>query len=206
MSQRSLKTLSVLASLALVVGVMVGGADVAGAKKKKKKKKPKSVACETYVPTTAGSEEVEVLKVDDTFTEEAPLVIEFTHPASGPIGQTPVGQIRDQKFFNIQSYSKAAEAGMYARMEFANHSDLDLYFHNAGGDPVASSGAFNQAPVDASPAADFSDGGNGGMGFESISGFRTAQCTGYTVRSSAYLTPGTDVTLTIWLGEVVPAE
>jgi hypothetical protein len=201
MSRRSLKTLSVLASLALVVGVMVGGADVAGAKKKKKKKKPKAVACETYVPTMAGSEEAEVLKVDDTFTEEAPLVIEFSHGPSGP-----AAAIREQAFYNIQSYSKAAEAGMYARMEFANHSDLDLYFHNAGGDPVASSGAFNQAPVDASPAADFSDGGNGGMGFESISGFRTAQCTGYTVRSSAYLTPGTDVTLTIWLGEVVPAE
>ena len=44
------------------------------------------------------------------------------------------------------------------------------------------------------------------MGFESISGFKTAQCTGYTVRSNAYLTPGTPATLKIWLGEVVPAE
>jgi hypothetical protein len=212
MTDRRLRIISVLAALALVVGALVGGADMAAAKKKKKKKKPKTLTCQTFVPGVEAAAEAEVLKVDDTHTEEAPLVIEYEHGPAGP--SNPVNGsnlLNEELFFNIQSYSKSPTAGLYILQEFDIDSDLDLYLYNAAGEEIESSGAFNQAPV-VTPAVpvvgsiDLSDGGKGGMGYESISGFEVEQCAGYTIRSNAYLTPGTAVTMSIWLGEVVPPE
>lgn len=205
MTQRSLKTISALASLALVAGIMVGGAADAGAKKKKKK----GVTCDAFTPVepksnsgeTAEALEAEVVKVTNASTEEKPLVVEYEHgPALWETAtQTPIHE--DTVFFNIQAAPKSPTTGVYARIEWSSPSadDIDLYMYDAAGDEVAVSGAFNAAPVGPFES-------NGGNGFEFIEGHPANQCDGFTLESRAFATEGEAMSLKLWLGEVVEAE
>lgn len=197
MNPRTGRWVSVVMALALLVGASVGAADVANAKKKKKKK-PKLV-CQTYVPQVEGAAEGEVLQVNDKHTEDEPLVIEYAHEMAGP-GEAG---LNDEVFFNIQSYSKQPIRGLNIRMEFADDSDIDLTLYDEAGQAVDSSEAFNPAPIE---EAGFDDDGKGGTGYESLSEIETQQCAGYTIGSDAHLTPGTDVTLQVWLAEFPPPE
>lgn len=212
MRSRSIRTLAVLASAGLIVGAFAAGpADAA--KKKKKKKKP--AACATFTPpevasggtTGADAAAAEVVQVTPAHTAEAPLVIEFEHGAAfwDTATHSPVQE--DTKYFALQLPPGIPETGLYTRIDWASPSpsDIDLYLYDDTGTEVEHSGALNVAPVPA-PGLDLSDRGNGGMGYESISGFPSPQCAGYVVESQAFATPGEAMTLTVYLGEVAAAE
>ena len=204
MSKRSIRSLAVLASAALVLGAFVAGPADA---KKRKKKKPAGCAAPAYVepqsPSASRTEApaAEVVKITDAATEEAPVVIEFDH---GPAlwdtaNQAPI--VEDTKWFNIQVDSAAPSTGLYLLQEWAipSLSDMDLYlWDGATGAQAAVSGALNLAPA---PVMIPIVGETGGMGYESISGFLVGDCTGFSIESRAFMTPGEAMTLTIWLGE-----
>ena len=194
MKSRSVRTFAVLASASLIVGAFAAGpADAA-----KKKKKP---ACAPYVTAVEGAAEAPVVTVTEKATEEAPVVVEFEHPASLVQEHEALPDTQDEQYANIQVASKAP-AGLYVKIEFDARHDIDLYLYDDAGEEVASSGAFNAAPV----APFFDAGGRGGETFESITGFETAPCQGVTAESIAYASPGTPVKMTIWLGEIIAAE
>ena len=203
------RVVAVMAIASLLVGSMVAGP--ADAKKKKKKKKKGCPAFAPVQPETASSNgadalEAEIVKITDAMTEEKPLVIEYEHGAAAWVPFTSQKVQEDAKYFNFQVVSKAKETGLYIRQEWPtpSPSDMDLYLYKDGAE-VEHSGAYNLAPVPA-PLIDFSDRERGGMGFESIPGFPSAKCEGFTVESRAFDTTGEDMTLKVWLGEIVPLE
>ena len=198
-SHRTIRTIAVLASAAMVFGAFAAGPAEA---KKKKKKKPAAcapfVASEPATDSGQGAEaaEAKTVQVTTAATEEKPVVIEYEH---GPalwetLTQTPIQE--DTVFHNFQV---VGTGGLHLRMEWpGTESDIDMYLFDGSGTRVASSGAFNPVPV---PGV-FDAGGNGGQGFESIPGFASSNCQGFTVESRAFMTPGEPVTLKAWLGEV----
>lgn len=198
MKSRSVRTLAVLASAGLILGAFVAGpADAA-----KKKKKP---ACAPYATAVEAAAEGPVVQVTEAATADAPVVVEFEHPASLVQEAPQLPDTQDEKYVNIQVTSKAP-AGLYVKEEFNSRHDIDLYLFDEAGEEVASSGAFNPAPVNVADRIDFSSGGRGGETFESITGFEAAPCQGFTAESIAFATPGTPVKMTIWLGEVIAPE
>lgn len=198
--RRTFRVVAIVAAAALVVGAFGLPADAKKRKKKKPKPTPTVFACAPGTYTEAP--DAEVVKITDAATEAAPVVIEFSHGPSGPVGQT-----HESLYFNIQLETPNAAPGLYIREEFSERHDIDLSLFDSAGEEVDSSGAFNAAPVNPGPEeADLSSGGRGGEDFESIPGFAGASCGAYTIESSAYATPGTDAVLKIWLGEPAPAE
>ena len=161
---------------------LVGAALVAGPAQ------AKAVKCSYFSPAVEDAAKAPVVKVTPKATEAKPITIKLQHPMSGPVAP-------DLQFANIQVFGPSGSLNI--REEFAAHSDIDLYLFDAGGEEVASSGAFNPAPIPGVTDA----GGNGGSGYESIPGFAVSQCAGFTIESSAYLTPGTEAVITVWLGK-----
>ena len=167
------------------------------------KKKPKG--CPTFAPVepnspsgeTAEALETPVVKVTDKATAEAPIVIEYEHGMAlwNTATQEPI--VEDTVFFNFQVESKKAAPGLYIFQEWAAHppSDMDLYLYDGLGEQVASSGSANAFPVHV-PTQE-----TGAWGLESIPGFATSNCAGYTAESRAFTTAGEAMTLTVWLGE-----
>lgn len=213
---RTTKSITVALSAALVLGAVVVGPADAKKKKKKKPRPPVVAACPTFTPVPPEgipeSEEVaeaEITMVTDEATEESPLVLEYEH---GPamyeprgIGEgTPAGEPlhSDTVWFNLQVDSALPDRGLYIRQEWASPSpdDIDLYLYDSTSAQVDNSGAFNATPVDA-VVLDFSSGGRGGNGYESIPGHPATDCAGFTVESRAYATMGQAMTLTVWLGD-----
>ena len=196
-SGRVIRTLAVVASVGLIFGAFVGPAEAG----KKKKKKP--AACAAFSPSEpetgshegAKATEAAVQQVTAAHTEAAPLVVEYEH---GPafwdtVTQTPVHE--STEFFNFQAQGAG---GLHIKAEWSGaEHDIDLYLYEDG-TRVASSGAFNPAPV---PGV-FDAGGNGGQGFETIPGYGVSACKGVTLESRAFISHGTPVTLKVWLGEV----
>jgi hypothetical protein len=195
---RAIRTVSVLASAALVLGAV---SSLPAEAKKKKKKKPK--ACATYVPSEWG-EGQPVNLVTDEHTAEAPLEITVpTEPGLGfsstePPGSEEPATPSTHSFLNVQVDSKLPETGLYGTLSYTPGLDYDLYFRDNGGFSLAASNGFM-------PGVPNLDGtGSGGhteMGSENIEGLTTADCTGYLVDVVSATTPGGDVTLTLWLGE-----
>ncbi|MGH2694637.1 MAG: hypothetical protein ACRDJJ_07430 [Actinomycetota bacterium] len=181
------RAVAVTASVALVFSAL--WATPAEAQKKK-------IKCPAFSAGYEDAAEAETIKVTDKATEKKPVTVEFDHPPS------LVAVADDYKYYNVQIFSKARQTGLYIREEFNEVSDIDLFLYDEGGEEVASSGAFNPAPIPGLTDAD----GNGGSGYESISGFATERCAGFSIESHAFLTPGTDVALTIWLGKPAKAE
>ncbi|MDQ3958421.1 MAG: hypothetical protein M3273_08885, partial [Actinomycetota bacterium] len=72
-SHKTIRTLSVIASAALIVGAFTAGP--ADAAKKKKKPPVAPAGCAEYTPSE-WSADVPVTKITDEHTAEAPLVIE----------------------------------------------------------------------------------------------------------------------------------
>lgn len=194
MKSRSMRTLSVLASVGLIVGAFAAGP--ADAAKKKKKK----LSCAPATSAIEAAAEAPLVRVTSKATEEKPIVVEFEHPESLVQEHEALPDTQDEQYVNIQVVSKATE-GLYIKEEFEDRHDIDLYLYDGAGEEVASSGAFNAAPV-----GPFSAGGNGGENFESIPGFPADPCALYTAESAAYATPGTPVKMSIWVGEVVTPE
>lgn len=197
MRSRSIRTLSVLASTALLLGAFA--ATPADAAKKKKKKKPP--VCAPWVPSEKAAD-AELIKVTDEATEEAPIEVEVeTGPGvgSGRPGGT-FGGATSEAFVNVQVDSKAPAAGLYTTIEFTPTWDYDLYLDDSTGTEVAHSAGFlNQS---------FTEGaaGESGIGSENLYGLETADCGGYTVDVLGATTPGETVILKLYLGEVQTPE
>jgi hypothetical protein len=203
-ASRSTKTLSVIASAALVLtGMLAGTAD---AKKKKKPKPPAApAACAAYTPSE-WSADVPVTMLKAEHTAEAPL--EITVPTEMGVGSSdsedPANTTDDNRvshaYLNVQVDSEAPQVGFYGTLEFSQQWDYDLYFRGNDGIALAYSAGtsplVNQFGLDGT-----GHGGHSGMGSENIEGLTTDDCTGYLVHIVSSVTPGEDVTLKLWQGE-----
>jgi hypothetical protein len=201
-ARKSVKIAGVITSAALVVGALAAGSPVDARVKRCKKFKPAVPI--TDAETRDDAPKAKVVKVTDKYTQKKPLKINYDHgPAfwfiTDPVdaeGQRPA--VEDTKWFNIQVDSKKKLVGVFVRQEWAATpvSDMDLYMYDKYGSQAASSGDFNQ--VQGTPL----NSGTGGQGFEQISGLGAKDCSGYTIESRAFTSPGEAMTLKIWLGKV----
>ena len=175
--------------------------------KKKKCKKPKKTtppaeaeACPAYVPGEEGAE-AETTVVTDEATEEKPVVIELdAGPGLGSLG--PYNETTSV-YQNVQVDTSGADTGLYAKLEFQNFHDYDLYLNYADGSTAANSGDFNVAPGHDLGSGSPDGGWEAGTDYEMVMGIRTADCAGYTARMVSWLTNGGAMTLSLWLGDVV---
>ena len=197
---KTVRTVAVVASAALLMGAFV----VAPAEAGKRKKKPPSCPTATYAepasPSASRPEEgAEVLKVTDKATAEAPIVVEYEHAAAlwETLTQAPIQE--DTLWFPIQVDSASPTKGLFVRLDWAvpSVSDIDLYlWDGVTGEQAEVSGATNAVPVNAPFVAE-----TGAMGYESISGFAVGDCSNYLIESRAFMTAGEAMTLTLWLGD-----
>ena len=193
----SKRALSVLMVVVLIGALFATTALDASAKKKKKKKKPKPKVCAPYVaPENAA--ELEVAKVTDANTEEAPLEITLPTAEGLGMGRGDFGPLVSHAYQNIQVDSKAKSTGLYMRVEFADYQDYDLYLDRADGTTAAQAAGFGDTEY--LQDADTSDG-HTEMGAEQVTGIATADCGGYTADIVGATTEGGDVTVKLWLGE-----
>lgn len=203
-ASRSTKTLTVLASAALIAASMLGG--TADAKKKKKPKPPPAPAgCAAYTPSE-WSKDLPVSVLKDEHTAEAPLVITVPTEAgagmsSGDSPENPEHSgAASHAFVNVQVDSANPEVGLYSTLEFTPAWDYDLHVRGNDGVSLAYSAGtshlVNQFGLDGT-----GHGGHSGLGTENIDGLTTADCTGYLVDVVTSVAPGEDVTLSLWLGE-----
>jgi hypothetical protein len=195
--RKGFRAVALVATVALVAGAFFA-APAEAAKKGPKKKK--AVKCSAFTAGIEEAKEAKVVPISKKATEAAPVKIEYEHGMAGPSNPVDGSQLFNEwLYFNIQVTGPSS--GLYIKQEFSDRHDIDLYLYDAAGEEVTHSGGFNPAPV-----GPFSSGGNAGTNYESISGVATSTCTGYTIGSNAYLTNGTDVTLSIWFGEVKAEE
>ena len=196
------RTLSVLLTGSLLVGLIILPATDAAAKKKKK---PKPPVCATFVPGEAGVDKP-LVTVTDTATAEAPVEQTVTLDMSvGDLDQT--GQIDhgSKDYFNIQVDSAAVDAGLYVLFEFPTRRDYDMNLLHTDGSYAARSRRWNtfSETTDALPF-NVSTSGHGGAGTDAtelLDGIRTADCGGWTVSAENWLGEGGDFTIKLWLGE-----
>jgi hypothetical protein len=200
---RSIKTLSVLASAMLVATSML--ASTADAKKKKKPKPPPPPpSCAPYTPGEEGTGAATTV-VTDAATAEAPVVVEL----SAGVGLTSLsifGQGYDETssvYQNVQVDTAKPNTGLYAKFSFPENHDYDLYLNYADGSTAANSGDFNAAAGHDLGSGSPDGAWEAGSDYESVLGINTEDCAGYTARMVSYLTNGGDVTLSLWLGEIV---
>lgn len=198
-THKTTRTLSVLASAALIVGAFAA----APADAKKKKKKPAPAGCPAYTPSE-WSADIPVTIVNDTHTAEAPL--EITVPTEAGAGTSDSASPENgdtskaaHAFLNVQVDSAATEAGLYGTLEFQPTWDYDLYFRGNDGAGIAYSAG--TAPAGPFGLDGTGHGGHSGAGSENVDGLTTADCTGYLVDVVTSVGPGGDVTLKLWLGE-----
>ncbi len=204
-ARKAIKVAGVITSAALVLGAVAAGSP-ADARRAKRCKKFKAAEPQSDSESRTEARKVKVKKVTDKRTQKKPLVFKYSHgPAfwfvTDPIGGTPQGQralVEDTKWFNIQVDSKKRNVGLYIRQEWSETpvSDMDLYVYDKFGSQAGSSGDFNQ--VEGTPI----NSGTGGQGFEQVSGLGTRDCTGYTIESRAFTSPGETMKLKVWLGKI----
>jgi hypothetical protein len=201
-ARKTIKVAGVLTSAALVLAAFAAPPADAGKRKRCRKYKPAVPI--TDAETRNQAPKAKVRKITDKYTKKKPLTISYNHgPAfwfiADPVdaeGQRPL--IEDTKWFNIQVDSKKRMVGVFIRQEWSKTpvSDMDLYVYDRFGSQAASSGDFNQ--VQGTPI----NSGTGGQGFEQVSGLGAKDCTGFTLESRAFTTPGEAMKLKIWLGKV----
>ena len=148
--------------------------------------------CEPYVPGEAGAE-AETVVVVDANTEEAPQELSFEMPPA----PNPVPGTSESVFVNLQVDTDLPEAGLFARFEYAEGEDFDIYLTDAEGNHQA--GAAGGNPVDVQ--GDSTHGGHTEVTAEQLDGIGTPDCGGYTLEMRSFATPGGDYSLKVWLGE-----
>jgi hypothetical protein len=201
-ARKLIKVAGVVTSAALVLGALASTPAEAGKRKRCRKYKP-------AVPITdsenrAQAPKSKLYKVTDKYTAKKPLTIKYSHGPAFWFIADPVdaeGQralVEDTKWYRLQVDSKKRMRGLYVRQEWSETpvSDMDLYMYDKFGSQAASSGDFNQ--VQGTPL----NSGTGGQGFEQVSGLGAKDCTGFTVESRAFTSPGEDMKLKVWLGKV----
>lgn len=212
-ASRYIRTASVVASAALILGAFVAPADAKKKKKPKPSTPPLPPACAPYTPGEI-SKDAPTTVVTDAATAEAPIVVEFEAEMAladdlglpGIVGQESVYDRTASVYQNIQVDTANPSAGLYVRIDFPDRNDFDLYLLNADGTVAANSGVFNPIPegADVGIGGGAPDGGwQAGSNFESVTGINTADCGGYTAQIKSYLTPGGTVELSMWLGEAL---
>lgn len=201
-THRTVRTLSVVASVVLIVGAFAAGP----ADAKKKKKKPVPAGCAAYVPGELGAGQP-VTVVTDAATAEAPVEVEID-TAEGVGFTSPNGSADDEGmpshvFTNVQVDSASPETGLYIRLEFPEGLEYDLFARLADGTSYAYVAGSNHTGTLVSQGG--LDGtGNGGhseVGAEVLEGLTTSDCGGYTIDVASAITPGGAVTVKYWLGE-----
>lgn len=200
-----IRTIGVTAATGLLVGALVGGsAAPASAAKRCKAFKPGTPISDS--PSAVDAKNEKVVKITDKATQAKPYTVNYDHgPAAwllanpqDPTGTSQVALQEDTKWFNIQVDSKKRFVGLYTRIEWAATpvSDIDLYIYDKSGARVGTSGEFNQAPGQGLGT------GDGGNGYEQVLGMGVTDCSGYTIESRGFTTPGEAMTLKVWLGSV----
>lgn len=167
--------------------------------------KPKGPAsCPTYTPGEEGKDAATTL-VTDAATAEKPIVVEFDSEmglGAMPIGGTPVPYDETTRFFhNVQVDTAGADTGLYARLDFPEYRDYDLYLNYPDGSEGDHSGDFSTIANTA-----FECGGascESTPSSEAILGLRTPDCGGWTAEMVSFLSEGGPVTLSLWLGEAI---
>jgi hypothetical protein len=154
-----------------------------------KKKKPK--ACAPYATTQEGAADAELTRITAAATEEKPIEVTLEAPDGTPAATQHV-------FQNAQVVSNPGTNGLYVRLEFPDHADLDLYLRDAAGEQVARAAGFNPAPE--GELNDTAAGGHSETGAEQIDGFAVTKCAGYTVDVESFAFEGGEVLLKFWLG------
>lgn len=201
--KKSIRTLAVFASAALVLGAF--GAPTAQAKKKKKK--PPAPVCAPFTPWEKAAE-APVTVVTDAATAEAPVEVALDTEAglgfsSADSEDGEFGTLVTHAWANVQVDSAAPSTGLFVRLEFQDGLEYDLFLRLADGTSAAYAAGSNHVQED--PLGLGLDGtGHGGhseVGAEAIDGFATEDCAGYSVDVASAITPGGGVTLKYWLGE-----
>ena len=186
----------------------------------KGKKSPKpgkpSAACAPFTPGEAGAEKPTVV-LTDAATEAAPVeqtialdpsIGDADLVGAGGVVGAPPPIAGAHNAFNIQVDPAAAEAGLYALIEFPARNDYDLNLLHPDGSYAARSRAFNpfiELNDQETPFGAISVTGHGGeatAGSEKLVGIRTADCGGWTLDVANYLGQGGDMVVKLWLGEV----
>jgi hypothetical protein len=201
-ARKLIKIAGVVTAATLVLGALVSAPAEAG--KRKRCRKFKAATPITDSENRNQAKKAKLYKITDKRTAKKPLTIKYSHGPAFWFITDPVdaeGQralIEDTKWYRIQVDSKKRMVGLYVRQEWSETpvSDMDLYMYDKFGSQAASSGDFNQ--VQGTPI----NSGTGGQGFEQVSGLGAKDCTGFTVESRAFTTPGEDMKLKVWLGKV----
>ncbi|MGH2729910.1 MAG: hypothetical protein ACRDJI_04800 [Actinomycetota bacterium] len=168
---------------------------------------PPGLACDPFTPGEAGADQPTVT-VTDAATEEAPVEQTVTLAESlgdlDLVGVLPAPFDGSAAVFNVQVDSAAADAGLYASIEFDTRRDYDLNLLHTDGSYAARSRGWNTFD----PADDngvFSAQGYGGASTdhsETLVGIKTSDCGGWTLRVENWLGEGGDFAVKLWLGEV----
>ena len=192
---KTLRSLAVLASAALVLGAFVAPAD---AKKKKVKQ------CAPYAaPSWAGEAETSV--VTDAATADAPVEVELTTaPGAGFTSpDDPEGGTGDvtKVYHNVVVDSAASSAPLNVRIEYAPIWDYDLFLRIPAGPAVAYEADFNPATAGGPTPVGGNEGAHPEVGAGQVDAYPSPDCAGYTVDVSSAITAGGAVTLKLWLGE-----
>lgn len=193
-----------IAGLVASASLIAGGLSAAPALAAKKCGAYKPAEPQSDSGQTAEALDAKTIKVTDKYSEAKPLVIEYSHgPAfwfiADPTGaQAQSAAVEDTVFYNIQIDTKAKYAGVSIRQEWDPNSpdDMDLYLYDKYGAQIGSSGEFNAV------AGAGLGTGNGGLGYEQVLGMGVADCTGITIESRAFTSPGRDMKLIIWVGAI----
>jgi hypothetical protein len=181
-----------------------------GKGKKKGCTKPnpgKGTGCAPVTPSPAGAGKP-TITLTPAATEAAPLEQKLTLAQS--TADIPlVGGDPTTDAFNVQVDTPSGDGGLYALIEFPQRNDYDLDLEYPDGSYAARSHAFNtvielndqEAPI----FGGISSTGHGGestASSEKLVGIKTADCGGYTLEVTNFLSQGGEVSIKLWLGEI----
>jgi len=190
-SEKTVRTLAVVASAALLLGAVA--VVPAGARAKK---------CAPFETSGVGAE-AETSIVTDKATADAPIEVTIaTDPGAGftnaddPSGDTGA---TSHKFHNVQVDSKAKTAKLFVRAEFLPSWDYDLFLRLPEGPSVAYEADFNPLTVGGPTPVGGTSNGHAEPGVSQIDGQVSLDCEGFTVDVGSSITPGGEVTLKFWL-------
>lgn len=191
MESKTIRSLAVLASAALVAGAFV--ATPAEAKKKK---------CGKYAAPDWASE-AETSIVTDKATGDAPIEITLS---TGPgLGFTNADYPGDETgsishaFQNVIVDTNAKSANLFVRIEYPPTWDYDLFLRLPAGPSVAYEADFNPLTAGGPTPVGGTEGATAGPGFGQIDGYPVPDCYGYTVDVASSISGGGDVSLKLWL-------
>lgn len=190
MKSKTIRSLAVLASMALVLGAFV--AAPAEAKKK----------CGKYAaPEWAG--EAETTIVTDKATADAPIEVELeTGPGAGFTNPDYPGDETGSvahAFHNVVVDTNAKTANLFASIEYLPAFDYDFFLRLSAGPSVAYEADFNPLTVAGPSGIGTTDGATAEPGLSRIDGYPVPDCYGYTLDAASSIAGGGTVTLKIWL-------